>query len=191
MTAKTLSDRLLTRTREPLGTATPPALARILLSYAQQAVNIAHADVLATTTMTTATRQLVYPFGDIASNLVRIESVRLDGEALLPRADWRELAQTDRAWFRRMGSKLRLWAQIGRSFLVLYPGLSAPTTVTLTYTTLTTRLTGESTAVELPDVRVEAVVDFAEALVLARRRLFVSAKPAAERFQQHLAESAL
>lgn len=190
MIAKTLSDRVLTRTREPLGTATPPQLVRTLLSYAQQAVNIAHADVLATANLPTERRRLLYTLKDVDSSIVRVEDVRV-GRYRLPQADWRELIQTDRAWFRRVGRNLRLWAPIGRTFLVLYPGLEQSQTVTLTFTKLTTRLIAESTPLELPDVRLPAVVDLAEALVLARRRLFESLKPATERFVQHFeAESA-
>jgi RES domain-containing protein len=112
--------------------------------------------------------------------------IRIDNASLDYMRDWKVLVQADRHWCRAVGSRLKAWAMIGRSLLVLYPGLDTADSVTLVYVKNTDTLTHISNVLEVPDKDLPQVLDVAESLLLLRERRLLSAEAAVRRFTTRL-----
>ena len=183
--AGTLVDTVLRRVRDPGGTAHSRAFTRELLSDLQRHVNGATRAVLTTATLTLNPRQQLYSISGLLTDCLRVEYVR-DAGRDVPPVPWRTLGRADRLWTRKVGSTPEAWATIGRDLLVITPGMDETRTVTVVYTTLTTALAADQDATELPDQRLPAVLDLAEAILLLRHRLLSVAPSAASRLKTTL-----
>lgn len=183
--AGTLVDTVLRRVRDPGGTAHGRTFTRELVSDLQRHVNGATKAVVTTATLTLNPRQQVYGINGLLPDCLRIEYVR-DAGRDVPMVPWRSIGQADRHWSRRTGSRPNAWATCGRDLLIITPGMEETRTVTVVYTTLTTALAADMDATELPDQRLPAVLDLAEAILLMRHRLLGVVGPAAERLKATL-----
>lgn len=185
MTAGSLISEVLRRVRDPNGTAHGRTFVLSLLDSLQVFVNAQTAALLGEATVTVSG-----PYGllNIAlllpTTCVRVEAIR-DGTRDLPRADsWRVLAQADRGWLGRPGSRPETWCRIGPSWAAIYPVPADPFDLTLVFVRKPVTLTTEAVTVELPAPLIPALVTLAEEVLLLRQRLFPSMQVAQSRFGQ-------
>lgn len=186
--ASSLVTALGRRIRDPNSTAHASASVITLLSHIQRCVN-AMTGAVKTNQAVTLPADVPHSFSDMTATLtsfVRIERVLYQNEDVL-RGDWRRYAHIDPYWARRAGSRPLMWDMVGRGLFVVtptIPGLGG--TVTAIGTKLTTALTVGSSATELPDEHMPAILAMGEQLLLMRQRLLASVKPAVEQFNKIL-----
>lgn len=188
--AKDLTDAVLQRVRDPGGLAHPRELVRRLLDRTQCAVQAAAPGWVLQITLTTQPAQLIYPIASFADAsdedhppCIRVERVTADYPPRdLVDVPWRTLAQTDRHWLRRTGSKLLTFSRLGRDHLILYPALKESVLCSILYTPVPTALGAEDVPLELREDRLPAVAALTEMLLLLRQRTPGAVKTAQARF---------
>src|SRR5262245_36284584 len=172
-----LIDVLLQRTRDPQGTANTRLFVRTILSMAQQLTNAGIKAIIDELPLVTEPMRQVYPIKDLLPVSANIVAVREEGRDL-KEVDWRTLAQVDRQWPRRTGSRFETYSLVGRDLLIVHPALPETSHVDVHYAILTAELTSESTRTELHDDFVPVVLDLAETVLLMRGRQFDQANAA-------------
>lgn len=186
--ASSLVTALGRRIRDPNSTAHASGSVITLLSHIQRCVNAMTGAVKVSTDVTVSTTS-VHAFTDMTSSLtthVRVERVLYQNDDVLHCA-WTKYAHIDPYWTRRAGSRPLMWDMVGRGLFVVTPSLPGlGGTVTALGTKLTTALTIGSSATELPDEHMPAILAMGEQLLLIRQRLLASVKPAVEQFNKIL-----
>lgn len=167
-TAEQATLTVLRRARDPGGLATSSAVARDFLSRVQQIANLGLQAVLVESTLVTDPQRQVYPL-TLVPEAGRVIAVR-QGERDLSRAAWTWLRHVDRRWSRAVGARLEAWAPLGRTHLILHPGLPDAASVTVVSVKITTALSDPTVLLELPDELLPPVYDLAEALLLLKLR---------------------
>ena len=156
-----------------------------VLSDCQRLINAAYGGVLTDVTLTRTSAQTLYPYSDLASDVIRCVSVVYSGR-VLQRLNWRELANIDPQWLRAIGSTPRVWDMIGHNLLLIYPSPTIASTkaVTVRYVPELADLTaGENLAI--PAAYVTPMLDLAEEVLLWRHRTFMSIEGAAAAVERH------
>lgn len=187
-TANELTDELLRRIRDPDALSISRPQVRSILSHTQRALNAKKRLLLATEAISTERRRLVYWWPGLFEippiALVRVRFLN----ATLERVTLDRLAQHDREWPRRMGDRIRSFAEIGE-LLILYPGLATPSTVSITYIKQTADLVAEGDSSEIPDHYIPLWLDLAEAVLLLSRREFAGLEQALKTAETRMLEA--
>jgi len=172
---------LLKRVREYGGLATDTDYAISILSRCQRIANAGFGFVKTSGTLTVPKQKLIYTYRSEFASAIDITSVKVGTRRLLRVDTLSDLAALDIDWWRKIdGTRLEAFCQLGRSLLILYPGLASASSATVTYTKLTTAATSFSgnynDDLELPDEQLDFALMLAEALLLlsSRRNLEAS-----------------
>ena len=171
--AKDLTDRLLRRVRDIHGLAHSRDFARGVLSGCQRVLNTLLGVVTVTPTLTTQPHQLFYSISGFfidTEAMTKVMAVREDTRDLCKLDNMRALNHLDLHWVRAIGPRFEAWTQVGRDLLVIYPSKTASSSVTIIGAKLTTALTGEDTAMELPNEYHDHVISLAEVMLLLKQR---------------------
>lgn len=174
-TAQELTDDLLRRVRDAGGGMHSRTFARSILSKVQQSVNAKYRNVIASTPLTVEKTRQIYSISASLPSAVFVDAIR-DGERDVPFANWRELSQSDQAWFRRQGDRIEVFSLVGRDLLVLHPGLPVAGSVTVLFTKFTSVLSAESSPTEVDDDLVPEIMKLSEAVLLVVGRRLEQAK---------------
>jgi len=180
--AADLISEVLTRVRDPNGTAHSRQFVLRMVTEAQRLVNAETRALLGEAVVTVdSTNSLLDITGLLPTDCIRVETIR-DGLRDITKApSWRTLAQADRRWRYTKGSIVSAWAPIGPMRVALYPALTTPTDLTLVFTRRPPALT-ESTPIDLPEPLQPALVNLVEQILLCRHRLYPSQEVAQGRF---------
>ena len=176
--AKALTDQVLRRVRDVHGIAHSRDLARTLLSHSQRLLNSLLGIVTTSTTFTTYPHQQFYQISGLLTGddaITKVMAVREGTRDLTHLANIRQLAHLDTRWVRAIGPRFDAWTQLGRDMLIIYPAKVTSSTVTIVGAKLTTALTGEDTALELPNEYHDHIISLAEIMLLAKQRDLVQA----------------
>ena len=170
-TATALIDTVLRRVRDPNGTAHSRAFTLARLSDMQRITNGALRVVVDTATLTTTA---YLPFYQISTSVASGNAVRIlgviEGNRNLDFILWRTLKHIDTEWLRAVASRFEAFSLIGKEQLILWPAQKEAVSVTVVYAALTTSLSTEGTATDMPDDELPLVVDMTTALLLAKTR---------------------
>lgn len=189
--AATMTDTLLRRVRDPQGLAHTRDFARTCLSHSQRIINTALGVVVETLTFATTPTQMVYPVSSYFPNAARVIAVMENGRDLAKLANHVQLAHIDMSWFRAIGTRFEAWCPVGRDMIVIYPAKSTDSSVQVKYAKLTTALTGEADASEIPDLYDDYVLSLAECFLLAKQRDLKAAMVALQRLTNELKDDML
>ena len=171
--AKTLTDQVLRRVRDVHGLAHSRDLARTILSHSQRLINSLLGIVTTSTTFTTYPHQQFYQISGLLTGsdaITKVMAVRESSRDLTHLTNIRQLHHLDTRWVRAIGPRFDAWTQLGRDMLIIYPAKVTSSTVTIVGAKLTTTLTGEDTALEMPNEYHDHIVSLAEVMLLAKQR---------------------
>jgi len=171
--AKTLTDQVLRRVRDVHGLAHSRALVRTLLSHSQRLLNSLLGIVTTSTSFTTYPHQQFYQISGLLTGsdaITKVMAVKEDSRDLTHLINIRQLHHLDTRWVRAIGPRFDAWTQLGRDMLIIYPAKTVGSTVTIVGAKLTTALTGEDTALEMPNEYHDHIVSLAEIMLLAKQR---------------------
>lgn len=171
--AKSLTDQVLRRVRDVHGLAHSRDLARTILSHAQRLINSLLGIVTTSTTFTTYPHQQFYQISGLLTGsdaITKVMAVKEDSRDLTHLINIRQLHHLDTRWVRAIGPRFDAWTQLGRDMLIIYPAKTVGSTVTIVGAKLTTALTGEDTALEMPNEYHDHIVSLAEIMLLAKQR---------------------
>ena len=174
---------LLSRVRDPNGTANSPVLIWDLFNRLQWAVNAQIEDVVAVAPLALNARRCVYQISAVVPNAQKIVGVR-DGDKDLYPMEFDLLRGLDRSWFRRCRDYLKWFALAGYDLLIVGPpqdSLQEATSVSVVYNAKTTPITSDASTFQLQDENVQSVMELAEAVLLAKARDWPSAQEALKR----------
>lgn len=141
-----------------------------VLNRVHRAVNAGLGLKLKTVDLVMTVGQTLYPVTAIATDIVRIVSVRDDARKL-QEVPWNHIVHQDSEWFRRTGESQEVFARIGRDMFVIYPAPRRALTLTFTYVKLCSALIDGASMAELPEEYMDLVVDLTEAILLLRGRV--------------------
>ncbi|MBV6467008.1 MAG: hypothetical protein PGMFKBFP_02340 [Anaerolineales bacterium] len=164
--------------RDVHGLAHSRELARTLLSHSQRLLNSILGIVTTATTFTTYPHQQFYQISGLLTGddaITKVMAVREGSRDLIHLANIRQLTHLDTRWVRAIGPRFDAWTQLGRDMLIIYPAKTVGSAVTVVGAKLTTALTGEDTALELPNEYHDHIVSLAEIMLLAKQRDLVQA----------------
>lgn len=180
-TVNQATDAILRRVRDVGGVAHNDVLLDVL-SDCQRVVNACYGNVLTDTTFTTTANKSIYYWTDIASDIVRIVQVSIDGR-ILHKTEWRQLSQNDPFWMQSSGVP-RVWDTIGHNLFVLSKPPNSAITVSVRYVSECIDLVaGGSFAVD--ETCVPLIMDLTCEVLLLRQRLFPSIEEAAQSAIRH------
>ena len=171
--AKTLTDQVLRRVRDVHGLAHSRALVRTLLSHSQRLLNSLLGIVTTSTSFTTYAHQQFYQISGLltsADAITKVMAVKDGSRDLTHLVNIRQLNHLDMRWVRALGPRFDAWTQLGRDMLIIYPAKTLNSTVTIVGAKLTTELTGEDTALELPNEYHDHIISLTEIMLLAKQR---------------------
>ena len=171
--AKTLTDQVLRRVRDVHGLAHSRELVRTLLSHSQRLLNSLLGIVTTSTTFTTYAHQQFYQLSGLLTGtdaITKVMAVKDGPRDLMHLTNIRQLNHLDTRWVRALGPRFDAWTQLGRDMLIIYPAKPLNATVTIVGAKLTTALTGEDTALELPNEYHDHIVSLTEIMLLAKQR---------------------
>jgi len=171
--AKTLTDQVLRRVRDVHGLAHSRDLARTILSHSQRLINSLLGIVTTSTTFTTYPHQQFYQISGLLTGsdaITKVMAVREGARDLTHLTNIRQLHHLDTRWVRALGPRFDAWTQLGRDMLIIYPAKVTSSSVTIVGAKLTTALTGEDTALEMPNEYHDHIVSLAEVMLLAKQR---------------------
>ena len=171
--AKSLTDQVLRRVRDVHGLAHSRDLARTILSHSQRLINSLLGIVTTSTTFTTYPHQQFYQISGLLTGsdaITKVMAVRESSRDLTHLTNIRQLHHLDTRWVRAIGPRFDAWTQLGRDMLIIYPAKVTSSTVTIVGAKLTTALTGEDTALEMPNEYHDHIVSLAEVMLLAKQR---------------------
>lgn len=174
---------VLSRSRDPNGTANTPTLIWDLFNRLQWAVNAEIEDVVGSVNMPLVERQCLYGINANLPNAQKILGVRNAKRDLYP-VGFDQLRGIDRYWFRRFRDDVRWFSLCGYDLLVIGPPpdtLQEATTVEVRYNAVTTAIVSDSSTFALQDENVESVMELTEAILLAKARDWAGAQQAMER----------
>lgn len=171
-----VTEQLLRRVRMEGFVGGPNDLAFTTLSHCQRIVNAGLGRIKSTSTFSLRKEQLVYAYRDQLTTAIDIIAVR-DSTRTLQRTDsLADLAAFDPDWYRATGSQHNFWLQLGRDLLIVSPAMTADSTLSIDYTSLTTAFSDFSNAseynaaLELPDEDIDIALGLAEVIMLLRSR---------------------
>ena len=158
-----------------------------VISDCQRLVNAALASVVTEATVTLTHRQVLYSYGAIASDVVRVVSVTADSGRLLQRIDWRQLAHADPRWVHAVGDEPRHWDVFGHNLIFIHPSPpeSVGRTATVKYVQELNDVTSGS-ALSIPAAHANLMIDMIEEVLLLRNRLLPSLEGADAALERHL-----
>lgn len=182
-TANLVVDELLRRVRDTQGSAHSRAAVLRLVSDLQRLLNFKTQAVTDTATLSTTPRRLLYDLPSEAASAGPVLEVT-SGSLPLAETSLEALAGISPGWFREIGSAFEAWAQPGRTLLVLYPALTAASSVTVRYVKLLNDLTSEGQTLELPDQRLHELHMLGEAVLSASMRKVEHAAALIERLEK-------
>lgn len=171
--AKTLIDEVLRRVRDVHGLAHSREFTRTIVSHCQRLINASLGIVTTSTAFATYAHQQFYSISGLLTGdeaIVKVKSIRDGAKDLTPVTNIKQFAHLDLRWVRAVGPSFNSWTHLGRDLLVIYPAKSINSSVTIIGTKLTIALTGEDTALELPDEYHDHVISLAEVMLLAKQR---------------------
>ena len=171
--AKSLTDQVLRRVRDVHGLAHSRDFTRTILSHCQRLVNSLLGIVTTSTTFTTYPHQQFYQISGLLTGsdaITKVMAVREGSRDLTHLTNIRQLAHLDTRWVRAIGPRFDAWTQLGRDMLIIYPAKPLGSSVTIVGAKLTTALTGEDTALEMPNEYHDHIVSLAEIMLLAKQR---------------------
>lgn len=181
-TAGTLRAVVQRRVRDTGATYHTNAFVLDILSRTQRLINVGTQLALASASLTTGANQQIYTINtDVNAAAVDVVKVTSNNEDLT-QVTLEELNQLDRGWFRRVGSRFEMWAQLGRTLLVVHPALSVASSVTVTYSALTTDLVADGTLLRLEADTDLMVVDLTQSILELRQRDFPQSGESLKRF---------
>lgn len=186
-TAGPETELLLRRVRQYGGVACDFDFAMQILSKCQRIVNAGRRLDTSSATLTTVANQLVYNLrDDVASDVVDIIQIDVSGRILQKCVTFSELSAYDLDWFQATGTRFETWLQVGRDLMILYPALTSASSVTVTYSTLTTEYESRNdhynTAIDIEDEYFDEVLSLAEIVLLTRGRQYDAATKVLKRF---------
>lgn len=179
---------LLTRARDPNGTANAAAFIWDLFSRLQWAVNAQIEDVVDSAPLPLNSRQCVYAINANLPNAQKVLSVRDDNKDLYPMS-FDQLRGLDRYWFRRFRDYLKWFALCGYDLLIVGPPqdtLQEATSVDVLYNKKTATIASDADTFELQDENVQSVMLLSEAILLAKARDWPGAQQALQRAVKEL-----
>lgn len=180
-TAGSLTTEVSRRVRDPNNTAHAVADIYVLLTHAQRIVNshtrallVSEDYILVGNDVTGTTRA--------CAAIDRIETIRFN-DVDLARVPWQSLKHNTPRWLTTYASwtSLPFWSPIGRMLFAVTPGPTTNASITIVGTKVTTALTSASSATEIRDQHMPAILNIVEQLLLLRQRLFVSAQQSGAR----------
>lgn len=189
--ASTLTDTLLRRVRDPQGLAHSRTFARTCLSHAQRILNTTLGVVVQNVTFATTPQMQIYSVSGFVPTAARVIAVRENGRDLAKLSNHVQLAHYSLQWFREVGSRFEAWCPIGRDLIAIYPAKSLASSVEIRYAKLTTDLTAETTATEMPDEYMDYIVTMAECFLLAKQRDLKAAMVALTRLTEDFKDDML
>lgn len=184
MKAGAVRDILLKRVRQFGGVAITAVFAREILDKCQKILNVGRRYEIVVGILSLKKQRLIYSIkDDIAPDMVDILYIIKDGKHILNAGSLADLSAYDVNWWRKIdGTALELWTQIGRDYLIVYPGLAADASYAIVGSKLTDTLTTINTDLDIPDERVDELLQLAEIILLTRGRQFAEVKLRTEDF---------
>ena len=179
---------LLTRARDPFGTANAAAFIWDLFNRLQWAVNAQIEDVVGETPLGLNQRQCVYQISTILPQVLKVLGVRDSNKDLYP-IKFDQLRGLDRYWFRRFRDYLKWFCLCGYDLLIIGPpqdSLQEATTVNVRYTALTGPIRSDADSFDLQDENVQGVMLLTESILLAKARDWPGAQVALQRAVRQL-----
>lgn len=181
VTAEQLTDIVLKRTRDPDAVSENVRFViRRFLDLSQRIVNASKPGFIFQVVYTIPPGVVLMnvqdfapgaePDGTLPPRCLRVMRVAYEGGDLDECQDWRQVGLLNRKWLLDRDHRPRLWARVGRDFLIVYPGAMEPYTVTIHYAAQPTRFTAETTPSDLRDDRLPTVRAMAEVLQLMRQQ---------------------
>lgn len=184
MTAGQARDILAIRMRDFARVAYPDAVVFNALMLAMRLVNARHRLTLRIGTFPTAPYRCIYNVTANFPNMMRVVYVR-EGERDLTFVPWRSLAQYDKFWFRRTGTRYESWSLLGVDQLIVYPAREVGSVVTVLGTRLVPFIASAADTLEFRDEDIPIALRFAELILLTRGR-FLRNVPALTAFLKEL-----
>jgi hypothetical protein len=174
---------VLSRSRDPNGTANTATLVWDLFNRLQWAVNAEIEDVVQSAALSLNSRQCLYAINANLPNAQKIIGIRNAKRDLYP-VQFDQLRGIDRYWFRRFRDDVHWFALCGYDLLVIGPPpdtLQEATSVEVRYNAVTTPITSDASTFQLQDENVESVMELTEAILLAKARDWAGAQEALQR----------
>ena len=174
---------LLSRIRDPFGTANGVTLIWDLFNRIQWAVNAQIEDVVESATLPLNSRQCVYQVNANLPNAQKILGVRDSNKDLYP-MEFDKLRGLDRYWFRRFRDYLKWFVVCGYDLLIVGPPLDTlqeAQSVEVLYNKKTAPITNDGSTFEIQDENVQSVMELTEAILLAKARDWAGANEALRR----------
>lgn len=165
-------DIVLQRVRDCGAALHPRAVVMKMFTHTQRIINTVMRLVISSGTLTTTPHRVFYPIYTNFSDATRVVAVRDGNRDLTRLPDWTRLNYLSRRWFRDVGTEYTAFSEIGRSFLLVYPGQRESGTLTVYYTKLTREFINESDQTEIPDEYLSLLADLTASLLLIRARDF-------------------
>lgn len=167
-----LVSELLTRVRDPQGTATPRAVVRDLLQRAQILFVRSTGTLIREYTLSITPERLVYDYD--AQTGLGVLDLFLANKRLWP-VRWPQMyAQRGASWWRGVSDAgPRVWAPLGTTHLLIYPAVSEDTgalNVTVRDQQRPADLGDDTVEMELPDQYFPRLLDFVEVSLYVRQR---------------------
>lgn len=156
------------------------ALAYQVLSAVQEMFNARYRRVLSSADITLDANTLLF---DIRTELtspvgIKLVSISVSDQTLVPLRDWRELFGYDQSWWTRVSATAphQVWAHIGADKFVVYPAKASNVTATVVYAGETTTLNDATDSFDVPTEDEDLIYDIAEAIFHIHMRNFAEAK---------------
>ena len=174
-TIASVVDSLLARTRLVGNIGLTQDFATEILTISQQIANAHLKKVITTANLTVNSNDIFYTLLSEFSDAIDILSMRVSGRKLLHFKTLEELSAYDPEWYTSAGeSRVEGWHQIGRDYLIVYPGVTTGATVSCEYTKATTIKTSYAglgaATMDLNDEDTEVALKIAELLLLVRSK---------------------
>ena len=187
---QTLITEVGNRLRDPNNFAHPRATVVDVLSRVQRCLNIGLRLKLATASFAPTAKRCLYQNTEIASDIGQIIAIRDSARDLMP-VPFVDFGNNSPEWLRTDGPQPEVYSLIGRDLVVIAPfQKTAPPTLDVVYAIQTVALVDNvADFAVIPDDYLPLLMDFTEAILLMRGRVFTpeSALPALlQRIQKDL-----
>jgi hypothetical protein len=188
ISAGNLTSQVAERSRDQNFEGTSQSNMILLASYAQQVINAALHDVVASASLTLTPRQNIYQLSSVLPSAVKVLAVRdASGRDLQPMyGEAEEVAVADLQWLTAVSDAPRNYGVIGRDLLFIYPGVRVAQTLTVFYSELTPTLALTTDTTVVPNEDDDAIFDLVEALLLLKNRDLLGAPAAIARFRDRI-----
>lgn len=165
-------DIVLQRVRDRGAALHPRALVMRMFTHTQRIINTVMQLVISSGTLTTTPHRVFYPIYKTFTDATRVVAVRDGNRDLIKLPNWERLNFRSRKWSRGVGAEYRAFTEIGRSLLLIFPGVRDARTLTVYYTKLTGAFVNEDDQTEIPDEYLSLLSDLTASLLLIRARDF-------------------